>query len=548
LTGIWYWHTHSSPITNLLAYLGIIALATTPLGLPTVFWILFKRAKRRATAAGIRAETFKPIEQLAAIDVLCASPTGIFTEPFFSLTAADCTGHTLNAEISLNNGNPQLLPGDPRKHHPRATHALLLSVGALCNNASLEHSIQAAEDYIAYGEPDEGALLVMAGRLGLWKARLDRLFPRLMEAPFSVERGRMSSLHEARLTPHLSEAELPLTGILRSRRSYLVAAKGDFSSILEICSRIWVEGKSIPLDSEWRKKVSLQAEELAGQGGRIIGVAIRQLPRLPALVEDYQLPLQGFPEHLKDIPRSKKDIPLAPEAAEEFERDMILTGMIVLSIDPHPEAQTSVEACQREGLQLIMMTRTNPSQARETSLNLHMNPNQVASVCEGKRLAQNSGSAGREMLLRANVWTQFTPQQRVLAIQILQENGRRVAYTGQDASDRPAMQQADVGIQLPGPNPSIAPIPGSLVMFTPGLRSIYEGIITARESVAGCRRAYVISGLVSLALLGWIVAMWIRSGGYKLPSPGMLGIFLGLGLAVEIGVGIGKKSRSRVED
>jgi magnesium-transporting ATPase (P-type) len=61
---------------------------------------------------------------------------------------------------------------------------MLLAAGALCNDATLEQDEGQAGGYHAVGDPTEGA---WCGRRAprLWKPDLEKLLPRVAEAPFT---------------------------------------------------------------------------------------------------------------------------------------------------------------------------------------------------------------------------------------------------------------------------------------------------------------------------------------------------------------------------
>jgi Ca2+-transporting ATPase len=72
---------------------------------------------------------------------------------------------------------------------------LLLKIGALCNDASLEEREGMWE---VLGDPTEGALLVSARKGGMNEGQLREEFPRLDELPFDSDRKRMSTVHEVK--------------------------------------------------------------------------------------------------------------------------------------------------------------------------------------------------------------------------------------------------------------------------------------------------------------------------------------------------------------
>ena len=69
---------------------------------------------------------------------------------------------------------------------------LALRIGALCNDAKLEHS---GDRITVLGDPTEAALIVAAEKAGLDRTAVERDFPRLGEVPFSSETTRMAAVH-----------------------------------------------------------------------------------------------------------------------------------------------------------------------------------------------------------------------------------------------------------------------------------------------------------------------------------------------------------------
>ena len=78
-----------------------------------------------------------------------------------------------------------------------STAARLLAGGALCNDAIIEPDADDPHSYRVVGDPTEGALAVAAARVGMNKADLEEALPRVGEVPFSSERKRMTTVHEA---------------------------------------------------------------------------------------------------------------------------------------------------------------------------------------------------------------------------------------------------------------------------------------------------------------------------------------------------------------
>ncbi len=55
-------------------------------------------------------------------------------------------------------------------------------------------------------DPTEGAMVVAAAKIGLWRKELERIIPRVQEIPFDSDRKRMTTIHQLKGTPSFCEA------------------------------------------------------------------------------------------------------------------------------------------------------------------------------------------------------------------------------------------------------------------------------------------------------------------------------------------------------
>lgn len=79
-----------------------------------------------------------------------------------------------------------------------ATDELLRRLGAVaaaCNDAALEPPSRPDGRWELTGDPTEGALLALAGKLGLTREELGRDRPRVAEVAFDAARRRMTTMH-----------------------------------------------------------------------------------------------------------------------------------------------------------------------------------------------------------------------------------------------------------------------------------------------------------------------------------------------------------------
>ena len=110
------------------------------------------------------------------------------------------------------------------------TLGLLVQAGALCNDAILQKSADGVERVI--GDPTEGALVVAAAKMGYAKEELDDQWPRVSEIPFTSERKRMTTIHQA-------PVEMSGNGAPWHTSPYVAFTKGAVDRLLDVCDHVW---------------------------------------------------------------------------------------------------------------------------------------------------------------------------------------------------------------------------------------------------------------------------------------------------------------------
>ena len=105
----------------------------------------------------------------------------------------------------------------------------LLEVAASCNNArvnppSLEHPT-----WTSLGDQTEAALKVAAMKAGITEEALNRIIPRVHELPFDARRKRMTTIH-------------------REMNQEIAFVKGAPREVLQLCTKIFMNGEAVPLD------------------------------------------------------------------------------------------------------------------------------------------------------------------------------------------------------------------------------------------------------------------------------------------------------------
>jgi len=425
-----------------------MAVALIPEALPLVVLIVLLDARRRLLWRNTLVRERQALETLGAVTVICSDQSGPLTQDQVRVVVQYPGGHTLEDFEPLRKGRPLLIEDETRPERVWPMHSLILAIEVLSAHASLQRDDDVPEEHVASGDPYDGSILVLAARYGLWKPRLEKLFYRLLEAPFSIERGRQSALYEVRLTPHLQETELPLGNLLGRHSPYFAACTGEPGNVLQACSRILENGHIVQLTTERLAETTAAISSLEKQGMRVTGIAYRPLDRLPALLEDYPIYNQGMPFRLHDLPLSPADTPRDIEASYELERDLIFTGLVGVQEEVRADAVAAVLACRKAGIRPVLFSAAAPEHARQVAHRLRISAGAAPSVLTGPDLDRLSGQELERAVSSVSVYSQITPRHRVRIIQALQSQGQVVAVTGEEEEDAPSLSGSDIGAAL----------------------------------------------------------------------------------------------------
>ncbi|MFE4867507.1 cation-translocating P-type ATPase [Streptomyces sp. NPDC056682] len=289
-----------------------LAVAAVPESLPAVVTLALALGARRMAARGALVRRLPAVETLGSVSVLALDKTGTLTE------GSMVVQHVWTAEGAVDVSGTGYRPvgqllREGRQLTPEEIHPVreLLTAAALCNDASLrppEHQDAHTQVWTPVGDPMEAALLSAAAKAQCpSRTELERLCPRIADAPFDPERKRMTTLHR-----------LP-------DGSTLVCLKGAPESVLVPAV---LEGDPGLLDRARR-----HADVLARRGFRVLAVADakRLGPPLPAMEE---------------------------------EQGLRLLGLIAISDPPKPAASATLAACRAAGITPVMITGDRPATTR----------------------------------------------------------------------------------------------------------------------------------------------------------------------------------------
>ena len=396
-----------------------LAVAAVPEGLPAVVTIALALGAQRMLKRRALIRKLPAVETLGSVTVICSDKTGTLTENRMTVTILDVAGHTVDLVEKLRKSGPLLSPDDARLDTPEAPLSLLLTAVALCNDATLEPDAEPG-GYRAIGDPTEGALVVAAARMGLWKADLEAALPRVAEAPFTSERKRMTTVHRGLVDGNVAESTRP-QGIPQYQLTAFT--KGAVDGLLAVSDRVWADGRIEPLDDEWCRRIEAANDRLAQEGMRVLGAAFRPLDELPA-----------------------------PGQEQSLEQEMVFVGLTGMMDPPRPEVRQAIDTCHTAGVRTMMITGDHPLTAASVARELRIADPEAGKngtrVVSGMQLDQMSAADLEAVVEEATVYARVSPEHKLKIVEALQAHGHIVAMTGDGVNDAPALKQADIGVAM----------------------------------------------------------------------------------------------------
>jgi Ca2+-transporting ATPase len=489
-----------------------LAVAAVPEGLPTVVTIALALGAQRMVRRQALIRKLPAVETLGSVTTICSDKTGTLTQNRMTVTCLDVAGTELDLTTRLERSGATLSPDEELISEPNPSIALLLAGGALANDATLQPYGDETPGYQAIGDPTEGALVVAAARLGLWKAELDRLFPRVTEVPFTSERKRMTTVHRVpQETEVEDEAVERLLDYLPDNR-HVVFTKGAVDNLLEISDRVWNAGQIEPLDAEWRARIERANDQLAEDGMRVLGVAMRLPDTLP----------EGAGE-------------------ETLETDAIFVGLTGMIDPPRTEVRDAVAECRSAGIRPVMITGDHPLTALNIARDLGIAQGDRAperQVVTGQQLAEMSVDELDDVVEDVSVYARVSPEHKVKIVEALKNRGQIVSMTGDGVNDAPALKRADIGVAMGITGTDVSKEASDMVLLDDNFATIVHAVEEGRTIYENIRKfvKYTMSSnvgeiVVMLAApllglpipLGAVQILWIN-----LVTDGLPGLALGV--------------------
>ena len=406
-----------------------LAVAAIPEGLPIVATIALARGMMRMAKKNALMRHLAAVETLGSTSVICTDKTGTLT-----IGSMDAN------QIETWEGS-EAIDATPSESARR-----ILTVGALCNNASLGGSSDPSHPGSGdtSGDPIEVALLDAALRVGIDRSVLVESTPEIGEEAFDADVKMMATYH-------------------RRDDELYVAVKGAPERVIASSTHFLTAGGKKPLDddsiAEWKRR----NDRHAGSGLRLLACAEKT--------------------YLYSETPGATSGGSAAFATTDYEpySDLTLIGFVIFRDPPREEAKHAIAACRSAGVRVVMITGDQAATASAIA--------DEVELIDGDRRAiagsdwdgtDNLDESRRREILRTQVFSRFSPRQKMDLIDLHQKNGAVVAMTGDGVNDAPALKKADIGVAMGIRGTQVAREAADIVLKDDSFSTIVEAVREGR--------------------------------------------------------------------
>jgi Mg2+-importing ATPase len=346
----------AKPVVDSLLFAIALAVGIAPELLPAIISISMAKGAQAMAKGGVIVRRLSAIENLGSMDVLCTDKTG-----------------TLTLGVVQLDGALDVL-GQPSDDVMRWAYL----------NAAFQTGIANALDeaILAQHHTDTTGM------------------DKLEEIPYDFHRKRMSVVVDA--DPGSEVRPLLIT-------------KGALANILEVCRSVRSGREDVPLSPDQRAAIDKRFTAWSAQGYRVLGVAVRDVPRQNAYT------------------------------IEEDERDMSFAGFLLFLDPPKEDARQTLDALTKLGVQVKIITGDNRLVARHVAEIVGM---PVDSILSADQMKDMQDEAFWHIAEKTSIFAEVDPNQKERIILALKKTGHVVGYMGDGINDAPALHAADIGISV----------------------------------------------------------------------------------------------------
>ncbi|RYO87662.1 hypothetical protein DL766_001340 [Monosporascus sp. MC13-8B] len=461
--------SHGNWTKGAIYYLKIavsLGVAAIPEGLAVVITTCLALGTRKMAAKNAVVRSLPSVETLGSCSVICSDKTGTLTTNQMSVSKVfhiDESGTGLEAvDVEGTTFAPQ---GDITRNgkvvrdltQTSSTIGQMNEVAALCNDARLAYDSRSG-NFSSVGEPTEGALRVLAEKLGPCAPATSKPEDRLHYASSFYERK-----YPRLATYEFSRDRKSMSVIVQDVGKKKLLVKGAPESILERCTQtlIGANGKRAPLDNKLRGLLSKEVVEYGNRGLRLIALASVDDVSSNPLIQNVKTTAQYA----------------------QLEQNLTLLGLVAMLDPPRPEVPAAIQKCRDAGIRVMVITGDNRNTAESICRQIGVfgeHEDLTGKSFTGREFENLSPGEQLEAARNASLFSRVEPSHKSKLVDLLQSLGEVVAMTGDGVNDAPALKKADIGVAM-GSGTDVSRLAADMVLADDNFATIEVAIEEGRS-------------------------------------------------------------------
>jgi Ca2+-transporting ATPase len=468
--------------TAILFMIGVM-VACVPEGLQVTVSSALAINVLKMVKQNVLVKRLSAVQTLGSVTVICTDKTGTITKGEMTVNklwvydyVVDVSGlgYKPEGDFTVNGQSLQKGQAGPVEK--------ILEIAALCNGAKLDPPSDRNKNWSVIGDPTDGALLVAALKSNVNVPNALEEKPIIHVLPFSFERKCMTTVHS-------------LNG------NILVYTKGAPRNILDLSTKLLVNGKVEELNSEKMTWIESRIHEFANEGLRVIAVAYKQMLKT---------------QYSKEA---------------NFESELVFVGLAAMRDPPRMEVKDAVLKAKQAGVKTVIITGDYGPTAEAIAKEVAIVDRDCCQVIRGVDLDDLSDQAVIDEVRKGNViFARVAPEQKLRIVKALKSSGEIVAVTGDGANDAPSLKEADIGVAMGASGTDVAREAADIVLLDDSFASIVKAIESGRAIYENIRKfiVYVFSH-------NWAELIpFVLYAGLGFPLPLLVVQVLAIDLAIDV--------------
>ncbi|MDP2651115.1 MAG: HAD-IC family P-type ATPase [bacterium] len=406
-----------------------LAVSVIPEGLPIAMTLVLAAGVWRMSKRNALVKRLQAVEALGQARVIAVDKTGTLTrnEMVVQVVYVDGKEFTIGG-VGYESTGEASLGGeviDPTRFPE------LLYAGRLASFCASARPIfnEESREWRLTGDPTEACMFVFGGKLGFNKDELESNFPLVGEIPFDYKTKYHLTVHNL-------------------GKSKLMTVVGAPEVVMELCTKIWQNGREKVLSKKDREEMENKFAEMSRRGLRMLAFSASK-----------KIPEDLDPEHVQAL---------------------TFVGFYGIKDALRAEVKEAIEQARNAGMRIVMITGdhkiTAEAIAREAGIF-----RKGDMVLTGAEMEDMPDIELKRLLQQVSVFARVTPEHKLRIINAYKARGEIVAMTGDGVNDAPSLVAADLGVSMGKIGTEVAKEASDIVILDDNFKSLVTAIEEGRS-------------------------------------------------------------------